>query len=70
MTPEKLAVVKHYQQNHRHELDGCFIVPLPRKPNSSPIGESREKALKRFCNIERSLLLKGKFREVDMVIKE
>ena len=70
MTPQERAVVEHFHQTHHRESIGRFIVPLPRKPNSTPIGESREQALKRFNNMERSLHSKGKFPEVDTVIKE
>ncbi len=69
MTPQERAVIEHFQQNHRREPDGRFTVPLPRKPNLQPIGESREQALKHFNHIERSLHSKEKFSEVDTVIK-
>ena len=49
---------------------GRFVVPLPRKPNAEPIGESTSQAVRRFLALERSLHHKDKFHEVDSVIQE
>ena len=45
-------------------------MPLPRKPNAEPIGESRPQAVQRFLTLERSVDHKDKFCEVDLVIQE
>ena len=56
--------------NHSRKKAGRFVVPLSRKPNAKPIGESRSQAVRRFLALERSLHHKDKFREVDSVIQE
>ena len=45
-------------------------MPLPRKPDVKPIGETRSQAIRRFLALERSLRLKEKFQEVDVVMQE
>ena len=45
-------------------------MPLPRKPNAEPLGESRSQAVRRILALERSLHHKDKFCEVDSVIQE
>ena len=40
------AVVHHFKVNHRRNNEGRFIVPLLKRPDSKPIGESRSQATK------------------------
>ncbi len=70
LTLEERFVLQHFEMNHSRTKAGRFIVPLPRKPNADPIGESRSQAVRRFLALERSLHHKDKFREVDSVIQE
>lgn len=44
--------------------------PLPRKPRSKLIGESRAMAVKRFLHLERSLHAKDQFKEFSSVVNE
>lgn len=43
-------VVEHFEKNHRRSNDGLFIVPLPKRPDYKPIGESRSMAVRRFMD--------------------
>lgn len=49
--------------------NGRFIVPLPRKPDSKLLEESRSQADRRFLSLERSLYSKGTFSEFSDVIQ-
>ena len=40
-SPEERAVVSHFKENHRRNKNGLFVVPLPKKPSSATLGESR-----------------------------
>ena len=53
--PEERSVVSHFKESHRRNEGGRFIVPLPQKPNSPSLGESRSQAVRRFLSLERSL---------------
>ena len=70
LTLEERSVVQHFDTNHRRTKSGRFVVPLPRRPDAKPIGESRSQAVRRFLSLERSLHHKDKFHEVDTVVQE
>lgn len=69
-TSEERVVVQHFQTNHSPSSDARFIVPLPRKPDAKPLGESRSHAVKRFFSLERSLHSRGQFEELNTVVQE
>jgi hypothetical protein len=70
LSPEERSVVRHFEANHYRTKDGRFVVPLPRKPDTKSLGESRSQAVRRFLTLEHSLRYKGQFEEVDTVIQE
>ena len=70
LSPEEKSVIKHFDGTHRRTPEGRFIVPLPKKPNSPPLGESRSQAVRRFLSLERSLLSRGEFDAFNSVIRE
>ena len=70
LTLEERSVVQHFDTNHFRTKGGRFVVPLPRRPDARPIGESRSQAVRRFLALESSLHRKDKFREVDAVVQE
>ena len=70
LTPEEKYVVEHFDSNHSRDESGRFVVPLPRKIDVKPIGESRSRALRRFISLERSLHQGKKFLEVDAIVTE
>ena len=64
-------VVNHFKENHTCTLNGRFLVPLPKKDNNGIVlGESRSQVVRRFFALERSLNCKGRFDEVNEVVKE
>ncbi len=66
LTPEEAGVVKHFETEHIRSKSGRFIVvPLPKKPDSKPLGESRMQAVHRYTQFEHS---KELFPEVKAVI--
>ena len=70
LTAEEQLVVEHFECNHRRDSVGRFIVPLPRKPNVKPLGESRSLAVYRFSCLEHSLRRKKQFEAFKNVIEE
>ena len=68
-SPEEQSVVKHFMENHHRSSDGRFVVPLPKKPQVKPLGESRSQAVRRFLSLERSLISKGQSDEFQSVMK-
>ena len=67
---EERAVVRHFEANHHRTKEGRFMVPLPKKLDAKPIGESRSQAVRRFLSLERSLNSKAQFREVNTVMQD
>ena len=63
-------MVQHFQTNHYHDENGRFVVPLPRKPDAKPLGESRSQAVRRFLSLEHSLRCKGQFTDFNAVMQE
>ena len=70
LTSQELAVIQHFKDQHSRNTDGRFVVPLPKKENFQPIGESRNQAVHRFLALERSLKRKGKFEAVNSIMQE
>ena len=56
--------------HHSRTTEGRFVVPLPRKADAKPLGESRSQAVRRFLYLERSLHSKNQFKEFGTVIEE
>ena len=70
LTPEERSVVQHFQTNHYRDESGRFVVPLPRRPDAKPLGESRSQAVRRFLSLEHSLHCKGQFADFNVVMQE
>ena len=70
LSPEERSVVQQFKANHTRTEAGRFVVPLPKKPDAKPLGESRSQAVRRFLSLERALHAKGQFTEVEAVIGE
>ena len=69
-THEERMVIDHFGKNHTIDNDGRFVVPLPRKPESKQLGESRSQAVRRFFSLERTLHSKGQFGDFAAVMQE
>lgn len=67
---EEGTVLKHFDAHHHHTDNGSFVIPLPKKPDSKPLGESRSQAVRRFLSLERTLKRKNMFREFENVMQE
>lgn len=70
MSPEERAVVQHFEANHRRTDSGRFVVSLPKKQNTRPLGESHSQAVRRFLSLERSLHAKNHFDQFNEVMRE
>lgn len=69
LSMEDQSVMNHFKQSYRIN-QGRFVVPLARRSDSNPLGESRSQAVRRFMNLERSLKKKGQFEQLDKVVVE
>ena len=69
-TVEEPSVIQQFETNHTRDETGRFVVPLPRRPDAKPIGESRSQAVRRFYALEHSLRRKDKFSKVDDMVQE
>ena len=70
LSVEERSVVRHFEENHSRSETGRFVVPLPKNPQSQPLGESRSQAVRRFLTLERALYAKGQFQEFSRVVEE
>ena len=70
LSPEERATVNHFKANHCRLSSGRFVVPLPKKQDAKPIGESRSLAVRRFLSLERTLRAKNQFDQFGDVMKE
>ena len=68
LTPEESEAMEYFKAHYTCLVDGKFMVSLPRKRKSLPLGESRSQAVRRFLSFERSLRSKGLFTEYKAMI--
>ena len=61
--------MQHFKTSHTRADIGGFVVPLPRRHDVRPPGESRSQAVSRFLSLERSLHSSGSFDEFSKVIE-
>lgn len=55
LSSEEISCEEFYQQSHRRDESGRYVVSLPFKNSDSELGDSRSMALKRFLFLERRL---------------
>ena len=70
LSMEDQCVMNHFKQSYHRNQEGCFFVQLARRPDARPLSKSRSQALRRFMNLERSLMRKGQFEQLDKVVME
>ena len=70
LSAEERYVVKHFQDNHMRDPDGRYVVPLPKKLDAKPLGESRSTAVQRFLSLEQSLRAREQFDQFNECIQE
>ena len=63
-------VLDQFKNCHTHFENGRFMVPLPKKSGTKPLGESQSQEVRRFISFERSLQHKNQFPEFKAVIDE
>ena len=61
---------QHFDATHSRKPNGKFVVPLHKKEDVKPLGESRYQVLKQFLSLERSLHTKHHFDKFSEVIQE
>ncbi len=70
LTPDETTVVQHFKDTHKIESIGRYMVELPRILNPPQLGESRNRAIQRFQQNEKSLRRKRKLDDFNFVLKE
>ena len=70
LSPEERSVVEQFRKHHSRTSDGRFIVPLPKKPQMKPLGESRLQAVRRHKSLERALRSRGAYDDFHLVMEE
>ena len=70
LSPLDKLVVQDFEEHHKRDENGCFIVKLPFKPQRPTLDESRPQALRRLLSLERRLQHDGQFSDYAKVINE
>lgn len=70
ISQEERDVLQQFEKTHAKTSEGRFVVTLPKKQDSKPLGESRSQAVRRFQILERSLHRRHKFHEVEQIMQE
>ena len=70
LNSEEHSVMQQFEEQHHRSGNGRFIVPLPRRLDAKPLGESHSQAFRRFLSLEHFLRAKGKFSEFEEVMEE
>ena len=70
MLTEDIRALEHFEDTHSRHSDGRYIVKLPRKEHPPDLGSSRNMAVKRFLQNERSLKRKDKLSQFQDVLQE
>ena len=70
LSPEERVVVQHFEEKHYRTSSRRFVVPLPKKNNIRPIGESRSQAVQRLLSLEWTLRARNQFDDFSEVMKE
>jgi hypothetical protein len=55
LSSEEILCEEHFRQNYRRDLDGRFMVQLPFKNDTTPLGNSLQTATTRFIALETKL---------------
>ena len=70
LAPLDKLVVQDFDQRHKRDETGRFVVRLPFKPQCSSLGESPPQALRRFLSLERRLQRSNQFDDYAKVVTE
>ncbi len=64
------SALQHFDDHYQILPEGRYSIALPRVDNPLPLSDSRNIALHRFLQNERSLTKKGKLQDFNAVLKE
>ena len=67
---EDELALQHFEDSYIIQPDECYSVILPRQEKSPSLGTSRNTAMRRFIQNERSLQSKGKLEAYNEVMRE
>ena len=70
LTAEEQLAVSHFQDTHRREEDGRYVVGLPKRIPALELGKSRSTALRRYLSNEKSLRRTGQWEAFHMGVQE
>ena len=58
LTPEERCALDHFNSHHSRDIDGRFVVPLPKRSMETKLGESRSQVFDGFCHLRDPFTLK------------
>lgn len=70
LSPADRLLVPDYDQSHKRDDTGPFVVRLPFKPQGPPLGQSQPLTLRRFLSLDRRLQRFDKSQDYATVINE
>ena len=70
LSKEDQMALDHFKDTHSRLEDGRYQVRLPMHPTPPPLGESRQRAIKRYQQNQRSLSRQGKWNEFSEAVRE
>ena len=59
--------MQHFEAHHKRRDNGIFVLPLPKKPNAKPLGESCSQAIDRFALYSRYVRTSTGAREIQQL---
>ena len=70
LTVEERCALEHFNLYHSRDVEGRFVVPLPKRSMETNLGELCSQTARRFLSFERSVHSKGVFPGVQKVMQE
>ena len=70
LSPEEVLALDHFKESHTRLEDGRYQVRLPVRPSPPTLGESRQRAEKRFLQNKRVLSKRNKWQEFSKAVDE
>ena len=67
---EERSVLNHFKENHYQNKEGRFVVPIPKRSDVKPLGESQSQAVRRLLYLERSLHKRDQHKQFESVMRE
>ncbi len=67
---EDQQAVDHFQKSYSRDVDGRYVVQLPKRNTSIALGCSRDQALRRYIQNRRSLEKRGNYADFEKALRE